>query len=139
MKIDDTMALFIRRLDVKITNLMRTKMEPYQIAPEQHLILRLLLERDGLTQNEIAQQLEKDKTNVARMVSSLEKKGFIIRVTSTSDRRYVSVHISQKGRILCEMVRPHLAEVNKQLQQGMTEEEKETLSRILHKIYKNAT
>lgn len=85
MKIDDTMALFIRRLDVKITNLMRTKMEPYQIAPEQHLILRLLLERDGLTQNEIAQQLEKDKTNVARMVSSLEKRdlsfGSPVRVT----------------------------------------------------------
>ncbi|MFP3416450.1 helix-turn-helix domain-containing protein, partial [Bacillus sp. SIMBA_074] len=73
-KMDDIIGLYIHRLDLKITSLLRSKLEPFQLAPEQHLILMLLQERDGLTQNEIAQELDKDKTNITRMVSSLEKK-----------------------------------------------------------------
>lgn len=34
----------------------------------------LLGEKDGLNQNEIAEKLKKDKTNIARMISNIEKK-----------------------------------------------------------------
>lgn len=137
MKLDDILGLFIHRVDVKVTNLLRTKMEPFQIAPEQNLILLLLLERDGLTQNEIAEHLDKDKTNIARMVSSLEKKGFIIRISSQQDRRYVRVHISEKGKDLCDQIRPLLEEVNEQVSKNISKEELIMLDPILHKIYKN--
>ncbi|WP_370519762.1 MarR family transcriptional regulator [Pontibacillus sp. HMF3514] len=41
--------------------------------------MMLLWEKDGLMQNQLAEKLYKDKTNFARMASSLEKKGFIRR------------------------------------------------------------
>lgn len=70
----------------------------------------LLGEKDGLNQNEIAEKLKKDKTNIARMISNLEQKGFIRRVTG--ERRSLRVYLTDEGRKLCNIVIPLAEEIN---------------------------
>lgn len=110
---------------------------PFNIAPEQNLIMMLLWEKDGLTQNEIGQKLDKDKTNIARMASSLEKKGFINRFTCPHDRRAQRLYLTDEGRKLGEKVIPIAEEFNRMVCDGISNEELMELKRILCKMRKN--
>ncbi|MFP3589595.1 MarR family transcriptional regulator, partial [Paraburkholderia sp. SIMBA_055] len=64
-------------------------------------------------------------------------KAFIKRVNSLEDRRFVSVHLTDTGRDLCERIKPILEEVNGQIIEDVSSEELVTLRKILQKIDKN--
>lgn len=76
-RFNDYISIKIHQIDLTLTSYIKAKLAHLNIAPEQNLILMLLWEEDGLSQNEIARRLDKDKSNITRMLSSLEKKGFI--------------------------------------------------------------
>ena len=83
----DYISIIVHQTDLHLTSYVKEQLAPYNIAPEQNLIMMLLWEKDGQTQNEIANLLDKDKTNIARMASSLEQKEFIKRINCPNDRR----------------------------------------------------
>jgi len=72
----------------------------------------VLWEKDGLTQNEVGQKVDKDKTNIARMATSLEQKGFIKRCACPFDRRSQRLYLTEEGRKLGEKVIPTAEEFN---------------------------
>ena len=76
----DYISIKIHQTDLTLTSCVKAKLEPFNLAPEQNLIMMLLWEKDGLTQNQIVEILGKDKTNIARMALNLENKGFIKRI-----------------------------------------------------------
>jgi MarR family transcriptional regulator, organic hydroperoxide resistance regulator len=108
------------------------------IAPEQNLILLLLWEKDGLSQNEIAKRLDKDKTNIARMLSNLEKKELISRHINETDGRSFNVYLTEKGRKLGDQVHPITEEFNRIVCSGITKEELQIVNEALLKMQHNA-
>ncbi|WP_431799789.1 MarR family winged helix-turn-helix transcriptional regulator [Halobacillus andaensis] len=70
----DYISIKIHKTDLKLTGYIKSQLKPYNLAPEQNLIMMLLWEENGLSQNQLAARLNKDKTNIARMASNLEKK-----------------------------------------------------------------
>lgn len=77
MNLDDNVGVLIRNADLTITSYVRKHLEPYNLAPEQNLIMRMLWNEDGISSTELVSHLNKDKANIARMIASLEGKGFI--------------------------------------------------------------
>ncbi|RFU67524.1 MarR family transcriptional regulator [Peribacillus saganii] len=134
----DYISIDIHQTDLKLTSYIKNKLAPFNLAPEQNLILMLLWELDGLSQNDIAEKLDKDKTNIARMVLNLERKGFIKRTVSQHDRRSLKVNLTEKGRALGNKIIPITEEFNHLVTHGITEEELKELSRILKKMRENA-
>lgn len=133
----DYISIKLHKTDLNLTNEIKSRLEPYNLAPEQNLIMMLLWEEDGLTQNQLAQKLNKDKTNVARMASNLEKKGFITRSLSIEDRRSLKLYLTEEGKQLGEKVIPIAEEFNDVVCNGITNEELMELERILNKMNKN--
>ncbi|MDQ0229320.1 MarR family winged helix-turn-helix transcriptional regulator [Metabacillus malikii] len=133
----DYISIKIHKTDLLLTNFIKTKLESYNIAPEQNLILMLLLENDGLTQQQLVIKLNKDKTNIARMAASLEKKGFIRRSESQNDRRSVTLHLTETGKALGDIILPISEEFNEQISNGLSKEELIELERLLTKISQN--
>ena len=137
LSLNDYISIVIHQTDLTLTSYVKTKLAPLNIAPEQNLIMMLLWEQDGMTQNEIAEKLYKDKTNIARMASNLESKGFIQRVISKEDRRSLKLYLTDKGKELGHSVTPIAEEFNRQVCNGITDEELKELRRILSKIRDN--
>jgi MarR family transcriptional regulator, organic hydroperoxide resistance regulator len=133
----DYISIRLHKTDLNLTNLIKSKLEPYNLAPEQNLIMMLLWEQEGLTQYQLVEYLNKDKTNIARMASSLESKGFITKVHCQNDRRSVKLYLTEKGKSLGKSVIPILEEFNSIVTSGITDEELAQLERILTKMNNN--
>ncbi|MFC4322537.1 MarR family winged helix-turn-helix transcriptional regulator [Litchfieldia salsa] len=135
--VNDYIGILIHHTDLALTSYVKAKLEPLNIAPEQNLIMLLLLEKNGLTQNEIAQKLNKDKTNIARMISNLEKKGFIRRHVNEVDRRSLNVYLTDCGEKLGEKLYPIAREHNQVVCSGISEEELLIVQKVLMKMRRN--
>ncbi|WP_216830653.1 MarR family winged helix-turn-helix transcriptional regulator [Alkalihalobacterium elongatum] len=137
LSLHDYISIKIHQTDLHLTSYIKTKLEVFNIAPEQNLIMMLLWEQDGLTQNQISQKLNKDKTNIARMASNLEKKGFISRVNCHDDRRSVKLYLTPEGRALGEKVIPITEEFNDIVTKNISKEELQQLEKTLKKMSNN--
>ncbi|MET1030959.1 MarR family winged helix-turn-helix transcriptional regulator [Domibacillus tundrae] len=133
----DYISIFIHQTDLKITGCVKERLAPFNLAPEQNLIMMLLWARDGLAQQELSDRLEKDKTNITRMLSSLEKKGFVKRVMETCDRRSIRIFLTDEGKALESDVIPVTEEFHRTVTAGISEEELAEVRRILIKMHKN--
>ncbi|MGN7940094.1 MarR family transcriptional regulator [Virgibacillus sp. 6R] len=133
----DYISIKIHKTDLLLSSFIKAKLEPFNLAPEQNLIMMLLWENDGLTQNELVRRLDKDKTNIARMASSLEKKGFIKRSECPNDRRSVKLYLTECGKELGTSVIPIAEQFNEIVRNGLTNEELLELDRLLSKITEN--
>ncbi|MFC7321676.1 MarR family winged helix-turn-helix transcriptional regulator [Halobacillus campisalis] len=137
LRFKDYISIKLHQTDLKLTGYIKSQLAPYGLAPEQNLIMMLLWEKDGWTQNQLANQLDKDKTNIARMASSLEKKGFITRRFCSDDRRSLELHLTASGRALKEEVLPVAEAFNDVVTEGISDEELEQFDRLLTKMQKN--
>jgi MarR family transcriptional regulator, organic hydroperoxide resistance regulator len=137
LSLDDYISIFIHQTDLTLTNYVKSKLTPFNLAPEQNLIMMLLWERDGINQNDIAERLKKDKTNIARMAFNLEQKGFIRRISGEPDRRSLRIYLTQKGKELGDYVIPLTEEFNDMVCSGISEEELLEVRRILAKMCSN--
>lgn len=133
----DYISIKIHKVDLTLTNFIKAKLEPYNLAPEQNLIMMLLWEKDGLTQNQLVEKLDKDKTNIARMAANLENKGFIKRVNCENDRRSVKLFLTPCGEKLGEEIIPIAEEFNDIVCRGISQEELDKVEETLTKMTEN--
>ena len=134
---NDYISIMIHQTDLTLTSYIKAKLAPLNIAPEQNLILLLLWDKDGLSQNEIAKKLEKDKTNITRMLSNLEKKGFIKRRCNEIDGRSFNIFLTEEGKKMGEHIHPITEEFNRIVCSGISEQEMDTVKEVLKKMREN--
>jgi DNA-binding MarR family transcriptional regulator len=65
---------------------------PFELSPPQGFMLRLVIERPGLSQHELADALTISRPTATRLLDGLERKGFIRRQVEPSDRRQSLIH-----------------------------------------------
>jgi DNA-binding MarR family transcriptional regulator len=133
----DPLGLVIRDLHLEIANYLTKSLAPVRLAPEQQLLMALLLEKEGLSQNEIAYKLGKDKASIARMIASLENKGYIHKVSSAQDRRSVNVFVTDEGRKLEAAINEVTIQLNDIIATGLSREDYSTLKTLLTRVQNN--
>ncbi|WP_046213744.1 MarR family winged helix-turn-helix transcriptional regulator [Paenibacillus wulumuqiensis] len=136
--LEKSYTVFIRDVHLAIAGYIKNKLAPFNLAPEQTFVLMLLWKKDGLAQNEIGERLGKDKTNITRMISNLESKGFIRKITCTDDRRCFKIYLTPEGARLEQDVAVIMKEISLDLMDGISDEELIVLRRLLNKIKDNA-
>lgn len=135
---EEMIHTLIHQTDLSLTKVTKKLLHPYGLAPEQSLILLVLHKEHGLTQNEVAQKLNKDKTNIARMAYKLEQKGMIERLTESGDRRSLKLGLTTDGEKLVKEVINLTRNFSEQIRNGITDQELSQLKEILAKIHHNA-
>ncbi|GIN40680.1 MULTISPECIES: MarR family winged helix-turn-helix transcriptional regulator [Heyndrickxia] len=133
----NNLGVFIHSVDLEITSFVNKKLADFQLTSEQNLIMAILWEQEGVSQNEIALRLNKDKSSVARMIVTLEKKGYIYRTICQKDRRSIEVFLTEKGKMLGKDVIPINQNIINTISKGMTDEEVTQLQRLLTKVREN--
>jgi len=107
------------------------------ITVDQWVLLKILDERGQISQVELAQTGHKDAASVTRILDILQKKRLIQRVDDEYDRRKYMISLTPEGRKFVADHLPFINQIRAQIVQGLTDEEIQTLKRILEKIRQN--
>ena len=70
------------------------------VTPEQYLVLDILWDNQPLSQQKIADMIQKDKNSVTKIIDSLEKKNLVSRMVDKKDRRINIIELTKEGRDL---------------------------------------
>lgn len=90
------------------------------------------------TPAELADMAQISRASVTGFLDSLEKDEFVKRKPDPSDRRMVSIHLTEKGRAFMDsLLPPHFRMINKMMG-GLDEKERVTLVELLHKMIDGA-
>ena len=74
------------------------KEKGFNLSTEQFALLNCLWIKDGKTQSDIADELEKDRTGITRIIDTMEKNGFVERRTHENDRRSYRIFLTELAR-----------------------------------------
>ena len=107
------------------------------ISKEQMIVLKRLHKEDGLPQNDLATQTFRDKSSLTRLLATMEKKEYIIRVQSQNDKRINKVYLTEKGRTIFKNTRPVIKKVLDIMENGISGEEKLAIIEVLKKVQLN--
>ena len=67
------------------------------LTPEQYLVMDILWDAEVMSQQAIADIIQKDKNSVTKFIDSLEKKGLVYRQVNKTDRRVNNIVVSEEG------------------------------------------
>ncbi|MBC7921980.1 MAG: MarR family transcriptional regulator [Ferruginibacter sp.] len=84
-----------------------------------YVLLNIDLEK-GTPATKIAPTLGLEPRSLTRMLKSLEEKGWINRSGSEHDKRFVNIHLTDKGRFQREIARRTVIEFNQQVLQHIS-------------------
>ena len=99
------------------------------------IVAILHLAEDETTINNIARKLGTSKQNANRMVSSIEKLGYIEIVPSPKDKRATNVHLTDSGRQKMIECSKSAADFMADVFQEFSTDELETFWHLLHRLY----
>ncbi len=68
------------------------------VTADQFVLLALLAEQDGITQQELVRRAASDANTVRAMLTLLERRGLVTRERHPTDRRARCVTLTRKGR-----------------------------------------
>ena len=93
----------------------------------------------GISQDQLAGRICINKSNVARQAAVLEEEGFIKRIPSTTDKRIMELHPTQKTLDLMPQISPILRRWENYLTTDLTDEEVEVLLKLLIQMREKAS
>ena len=132
---------FMQQISITYRCAMRFRekeLEDTGLAGCQTPYLTALCRRPGIPQEELARELNVNKSSVTRQLCTLEEKGWIRREGDPRDKRSLLVYPTQQTlEIMCRIFACYNA-WNEYLTQDFTEEEKAELSRLMIRIAERA-
>ena len=92
-------AVYVNILNSRIKKCFFDKLQEngINITPEQFLVLDILWKEQSLSQQKIADIIQKDKNSVTKIIDSLEKKNLVRRVVDKNDRRINKIELTDEA------------------------------------------
>lgn len=109
----------------------------FDLTPEQYLVMDTLWDEGVLSQQELADKLNKDKNSVTKLLDALEKKNLIKRVPDSQDRRLNMIHFTDHSLTIKDRITEIAIETTNQIIKDIPVEELKTLVKVLLKMADN--
>ncbi|MGD1821637.1 MAG: MarR family winged helix-turn-helix transcriptional regulator [Pleomorphochaeta sp.] len=137
MKNENDADLLLRKVCKMHTNKVNQVLSKVKLHKGQPLLLKLLINHDGIPQSSIAKELEITPATVSAMVKRMEKSGFIVRRRNAEDERVSNIYLTEEGRALRSELNNAQKEMEGIVFNGFSDEEKEILSGYLERMIEN--
>lgn len=125
-KLKQFIAAKLRQMDVPLT-------------PEQFILIDLLWNQGSMSQQQLADQMQKDKNSVTKLVDALERKGFVVREQNRQDRRSNTLVLTEKAEGLKPGAKQKGISILDEMLIGISEEELRSFLVTLGKLNRNMT
>ena len=107
------------------------------VTRSQWWVLAHLSRQDGMTQSELAEELDLGKVAVGGLIDRLEKSALVRREADAGDRRVNRVFLEPKSKQLIARMRKVNHRLNAQILGGLSEDQLETAAVTLHAMKRN--
>jgi len=112
-------------------------LKPLNVTRSQWWVLAYLSREDGMTQSQLAIELDLGKVAVGGLIDRLEKSGLVRREADASDRRVNRVFLEPKSKQLITRMRKVSHKLNTQILAGLADRELETTALTLDAMKRN--
>ena len=134
-ELEKSLGFKINRTANKLNNKYNQLLQSFDIAPEQRATLEIIKYEEDVNQTKIANMLGKDKTTISRTLSTLEKKGFILK--KQIDKRTNLIELTKFGEEILEKSALQVKEFRNTLFSNLEQEEVDLLIHLLEKVASN--
>ncbi len=107
------------------------------LTQAQWQALVYIMYNPGLRQSQLADILEMQPISVGRLIDRMVEAGLVERTPDAADRRAVNLHLAEKAQPVLDAMRTRAAKARMKALAGITDEEQETLLRILLRMREN--
>lgn len=107
------------------------------LTPEQFMLIDLLWNQGPMTQQQLVNQLQKDKNSVTMLVDAIEKKGLVVRQQNANDRRSNTIVLTDKALDIKADAKQKGISILDNILEGISEDELHSFLQILRKINNN--
>ncbi|MBR2298038.1 MAG: MarR family transcriptional regulator [Bacteroidales bacterium] len=107
------------------------------LTPEQFILIDLLWNQGEMSQQQLADQMQKDKNSVTKLVDAIEKKGFVVRQQNPHDRRSNTIVLTEKAEQLKIGAKQKGIYILDKMLEGISEDELRNFLQTLDKLDKN--
>jgi DNA-binding MarR family transcriptional regulator len=121
---------------IKFRSMIDTLMAEDGLIAPQFGVLNILRSNEGLNQISLGLQMGIDKATVVKLIDGLEKKAFVVRVSSETDRREKFLKITPRGIKFLEQIIPQMKALETEFLSPLDAEEKRVLVAAIPKLLK---
>ena len=107
------------------------------ITPEQYLVLDILWEQQSLSQQNIADIIQKDKNSVTKIIDSLEKKNLVRRVVDKKDRRINKIELTDEAMALEKLTTEVAISFMNDVVKGIDKQELDSFVSVMQRMKNN--
>jgi DNA-binding MarR family transcriptional regulator len=112
-------------------------LKPLNVTRSQWWVLAYLSREDGMTQSQLAEELDLGKVAVGGLIDRLEKSGLVRRDADATDRRVNRVFLEPKSKQLIARMRKVSHRLNEQILDGLPDPKLETAATTLDAMKRN--
>jgi DNA-binding MarR family transcriptional regulator len=95
--VEESVGYLLKRSQIKLAKAVDIVLARYDITHAQGSILLMLHSGQYSTAAELARELYIDSASITRMLDRLEKRGLIVRMPRSDDRRVINLKLSEEG------------------------------------------
>ncbi len=119
------------RATESVTVKMHRHLAQYKLTISQFGVLEALYHLGPLCQRDIGRKILKTSGNITLVIDNLEKRELVVREKDMSDRRYITVKLTDKGESLISKIFPTHAKIASKVFSVFNSQELEGLGRTL--------
>jgi DNA-binding MarR family transcriptional regulator len=134
---DDRLAHLVKDATRALIRALQTRLAEHDVSFGHWAFLRVLWERDGITQRSLSEEVGVMEPTTFAAVKAMQELGYVSRRQARDNRKNVYVHLTPAGRALKARLVPLAEEVNRVAVAGLPAAEVARVRRALLAIIEN--
>lgn len=110
----------------------------HDISVAQCYALETLIKQGSMRLQSLADEMYLDKSSTSRVIDSLERKGYVIRLADEEDRRAIQIRPTSRGQALYQAIRAELIAEERALIAMLSPETRQATLHLLRQLTKAA-
>ncbi len=138
-RIDTPFSSLLREIAIRMRPAGDGRLAELGLSAQQGQMLRYIhmFQEQGIIQNDLAKRFDRTNASITSMLQGLEKKGYVKRIVPEGNERKKMVYVTEKAEALMSEFDQIFFDTEQQITAGMTDEETQTLRRLLEKVRDN--
>lgn len=104
------------------------------VTSVQYAVLLVLEQRPGVSQRELGDELDLDRSTIAELAARMVRNGLVERISDPQDKRRNTLFLTGTGRELLAELKPRVGNVERVLTQQLSAAERDTLRQLIERL-----